>query len=236
MKAMVYRGYGGFEKLELAELPEPGPGQLLIKVFAASVNPIDWKKALRKLWPFLRARFPQIPGYDTAGQVVRLGDGVTGFTPGDRVHACLSNEWATAEYALAKAELVVPMPLKMDYATAAGLPMAGITALQGLRAKGGLSESVDHQRVLVLGASGGVGHLAVQIAHADGARVIGVCSARNKAMVEKLGADQVLDYSLPHPYESLEPCDIIFDCVGESWKLWESYLKDGGRFVTTVPG
>jgi len=237
MKAMVYRKYGGPEVLEAIELaiPEPGPGEILVRVSASSVNPIDWKIASGKLWPLYRAKFPQGAGFDIAGEVVRCGLGVSGYVPGVRVHARLRNSVATAEYALAGIDVLATIPKEMDDTTAAGLPLAGMTALQGLRDHGGLPLKGAQQRVLVIGASGGVGHLAVQIAKSAGAIVTGVCSAANRAFVESLGAHEVLDYGAPDPYRALAPCDIILDCVGQQSALWFPHLKPDGRFVSTLP-
>jgi NADPH:quinone reductase-like Zn-dependent oxidoreductase len=238
MKAIVFRKYGGPEILELAELPapEPGPGKILVRVRVTSVNPVDWKIAGGQFWPILRARFPSVPGLDVAGEVVRCGEGLSDFAPGTRVHACMNHGAASAEYTLTTPDLTVPMPAGMDYATAAGLPLAGMTALQGLRDKGGMPMEGATQRVLVIGASGGVGHLAVQIARAAGATVIGVCSDRNRALVERLGAREVIDYRAPDPYRNLAACDIILDCVGQSPSKLLRHLKPGGRYVSALPG
>ncbi|MGB8354358.1 MAG: NAD(P)-dependent alcohol dehydrogenase [Chthoniobacteraceae bacterium] len=237
MKAIIYRNYGGPEVLETVEIPtpEPGAGEILVRVRASSVNPVDWKIASGKYRPILSANFPQVPGFDMAGEVVRCGSGVSGFAEGDRVHARLADDAATAEFAVATPEVTTLMPETMNFATAAGLPLAGMTALQGLRDKGGMPLQGAHQRVLVIGASGGVGHFAVQIAHAAGARVIGVCSGRNTDLVKSLGADEVIDYGVDNPYRDLEPCDIIFDCVGQSVADWLPHLKDDGCFVSTLP-
>lgn len=237
MKAVLYRTYGGPEVLEIAELaiPEPGPGQILVRVWATSVNPVDWKTASGKYWPILRARFPQVPGFDIAGEVVRCGPGVGDFAAGIRVHACMRGGNASAGYTLVTPAVTAVMPANMDFATAAGLPLAGMTALQSLRDKGGMPLQDASQRVLVIGASGGVGHLAVQIACAAGATVIGVCSGRNRALVESLGAHEVIDYGAADPYRELAPCDIILDCVGQPAATWLPRLKSGGRFVSAVP-
>ncbi len=233
MKAIIYKTYGGPEILQETDLPIPEvtPGTVLVRLFATSVNPIDWKIASGHYRPFMRARFPQIPGFDIAGEVVSVGMSVTGFVPGARVHARLTESVSSAQYALVEANELVLIPESMDFATAAALPLAGMTALQALR-KGGISSG---QRVLILGASGGVGHFAVQIAKAAGATVIGVCSNRNIAFVESLGADQVIDYGAPDPYLNFPLCDIIFDCVGPYSSTWLKHLKDGGRYVSVLP-
>ena len=239
MKAIVYNSYGGPDVLRPSEVPIPvaGPGQVLIRVVASSVNGIDLKVASAKIWPIYRANFPQIPGCDIAGEVVSCGPGVSGFPPGTRVHALqhIQGNSACAEYALASVDVLTPMPNEMDFATGAGLPLAGMTALQGLRNYGGLQLSGCTKRVLVLGASGGVGHIAVQIAKAAGATVVAVCSGRNRALVESLGADEVFDYSVADPYKNLKPCDVIFDCIGQYPSAWMHHLNEKGRFVTSLP-
>ena len=236
MKAIIYRSYGGPEILEIADLPIPKirSGTLLVRVFSTSVNPIDWKIASGNYRPFMRANFPQIPGFDIAGEVVSLSSDVEGFAPGTRVHGRLSESIANSEYVLAKSDELVRIPDDMDFATAAGLPLAGMTALQALR-KGGMNLTGAHQRILILGASGGVGHFAVQIARAAGATVIGVCSKPNVSFVESLGAHQIIDYTSSNPYRDLSPCDIIFDCVGQYSNSWLKHLKYGGKYVSVVP-
>jgi NADPH:quinone reductase-like Zn-dependent oxidoreductase len=239
MRAMTYRRYGGPEVLELADLPRPAPeaGQLLLKVEASSVNPIDWKRASGSMRLLLPVRFPGVPGYDVAGTVVELGRGVTGFAVGDRVHARVkeSRGGASADFARAGVDVVTRLPEGMSMADAAALPLAGMTALQGLRDKGGLALAKSSARVLVLGASGGVGHFAVQLARASGAFVIGVCSAKNAELVRGLGANEVLDYAKPEPYAGLAPVDLVFDTVNGSAGPWRSHLAKGGRYVSTLP-
>lgn len=243
MRAVVYRSYGGPERLELTEVPAPvlGPDSaehVLIEVHAASVNPVDWKTAGGTMRLLMPARFPQIPGYDVAGTIAALGPGVTGFAVGDRVHARLRryDGGACAELTAAGVAVTAHIPDGMDFAEAAGLPLAGMTALQGLRDRAGLPMSGATERVLVVGASGGVGHLAVQIARAAGAKVVGVCSARNAELVLGLGAHEVVDYRAPDPYRGQAPFDIVLDCVGGSPSAWLPLLGSGGRFASTMPG
>ena len=213
MRAMVYRAYGGPEGLQVETVPrpKPGPRQLLIRVVTTSVNPVDWKMASGAIRLYMPAKFPCIPGFDLSGEVVEQGSGVTEFPPGTRVHARIATPGASAEYAVADAAMVARLPKEMNWAQAAALPLAGMTALQGLRDRAGLPMAGATQRVLIVGASGGVGHLAVQIAVAAGARVTGVCSARNLELVKKLGAHDVLDYTKPNPYRGVEPFNIVYD-------------------------
>lgn len=238
MKAIAYRRYGGVEVLETLDQPQPtpAPGQILVRVKNASVNPIDWKLASGALRLLAPARFPEVPGFDVAGEVVSIGPAVTTFAVGDRVHARLDDRVGAscAEYTLAGLNVTTRMPERMDFATAAGLPLAGMTALQALR-RCGLPMQDAKARVLVVGASGGVGHLAVQIARACGAHVVGVCSARNAAQVQTLGAQEVLDYTKPDPYAGQAPFDIVLDCVGGSPAAFLPLLTAHGHFASVMP-
>jgi NADPH:quinone reductase-like Zn-dependent oxidoreductase len=241
MKAMRYRRYGAPKDiLELAEVerPVPGPGQLLVKVEASSVNPIDWKRGSGRYRAVMPTRFPLVPGYDLAGTVAGVGPGVEGFVVGDRVHARVSDPrgGAHAEFALAGLDTVTRMPGRMTMAEGAALPLAGLTALQGLRDSGALPlDGPRDGRVLVIGASGGVGHLAVQLAKLADVHVTGVCSARNAELVRSLGADAVIDYEKPGAFDGVEPFELVFDCVGGEPGRWWPLIKPGGRYVSAVP-
>lgn len=239
MRAMSYRSYGGPEKLELGELPTPTAhaNQVAIRVRAASVNPVDWKKASGMIRLIQPASFPIVPGYDVAGEVVGIGRGVTGYSLGQRVHGRIqeASGGACAEVAVAGVDVTCPIPEKMSFGEAAALPLAGMTALQGLRDGGKLGEN-DPQRVLVIGASGGVGHFAVQVARARGAHVVGVCSTRNMKLVAELGAHEVIDYTQPDAFRGQAPFDIILDCVGEELKKWLAMLTPKGRYASCLPG
>lgn len=224
----------------MTDIPQPtaGPGQVLLRVLASSVNPIDWKLASGKLRLLRPIRLPFVPGFDVAGEVVELGAGVTAFAPGDRVHARLAHGRgaASAEYSVADVAVTARMPAGMDPGEAAGLPLAGMTALQGLRDDCKLPMTGATERVLVVGASGGVGHFAVQIARAAGATVVGVCSGRNAEMVARLGAHEVIDYTEPDAYRGQAPFDVVFDCVGGSPRPWLARLGPGGRYASPMPG
>jgi NADPH:quinone reductase-like Zn-dependent oxidoreductase len=212
---------------------------VLVRVAAASVNPIDWKLASGKLRLVMPIKLPLVPGFDVAGDILELGAGVSAISPGDRVHARIERNRGTgscAEFAVAAIDVVAKVPTQLDPADAAALPLAGITALQGLRDRGGLRLEGSQDRVLVIGASGGVGHLAVQIARASGATVVGVCSGRNAALVSSLGAHDVIDYTKPDPYRGQAPFDIVLDCVGGSPFRWMKLLASSGRFVSVMPG
>src|SRR5215469_5058074 len=180
MKAAVYTKGASGKVLEIRDIPQPTPkeSQVLIQVRAASINPLDWR--LKR----------QRPGVDVAGEVVAIGARVTKFRPGDAVFGV--GRGAFAEYACASETTVVAKPEGLSFEQAAAVPIAGLTALQGLRDKGRLQAG---QKVLINGASGGIGTFAVQIAKSFGAHVTGVCSTRNVEMVRSICADQVIDYT-----------------------------------------
>ncbi|CAI5500027.1 unnamed protein product [Closterium sp. Naga37s-1] len=198
---------GGAEALHLNEnapVPKPGKGEVLVKVSAASINPVDWKIQNAYI-PILPLRYPATPGMDIAGDVVGLGPGVTKYKVGDSVFGSSSpfKLGALAQYAVLPASGSAPRPAAVPPEVAAALPIAGETALQALRNSAGLplpSTPADdvkggyNGRVLVANASGGVGHLAVQLAKLAGAHVTATVGARNFEFAKKLGADEVLDY------------------------------------------
>jgi len=238
MRAMMYRSYGG--PLEAADLPRPAPqsGQILVRARYSSVNPVDWKIASGKLRMLMPVKLPAVPGFDVAGEVEEVGPGVERFQVGDRVHARIlgGSGGASAEYAVVGEDVAAKVPAKMDLADAAAIPLAGMTALQGLRNELALRMRHSNERVLVVGASGGVGHFAVQIARAAGAKVTGVCSARNAELVASLGAEEIIDYTKPDAFAGKGPWDMILDCVGGSPSAWTCGLVEGGRFASCMPG
>jgi len=200
MQAMVYKRYGPPDVLQLQEVaaPVPADGEVRIRICAASVNPLDWH--IMRGEPFF-VRFMtglagpkhKILGSDFAGRVDSVGAGVTQFRPGDEVYGANGTRGgAFAEYVCAAARQVVPKPANLSFEEAAAVPVAALTALQGLRDKGRIQPG---QQVLIDGASGGVGTFAIQIAKALGGEVTAVCSTRNLARAHSLGADQVIDYT-----------------------------------------
>jgi NADPH:quinone reductase-like Zn-dependent oxidoreductase len=217
MQAVIYHRYGSPDVLELEEIPKPTPTeeQVLIRVHAASVNPYDWH-FVRGTPSFVRLfigmRKPKSPrlGADVAGIVEAVGAKVLQFKPGDFVFGTAKGSFA--EYACAVASQLAVKPEEVSFEQAACLPIAGITALQGLRDRGKVQTG---QTVLINGAAGGVGTLAVQIAKSLGTRVTGVCSTRNLEFLRSIGADEVVDYTqedfarLSHHY------DLLFDLVGD---------------------
>lgn len=238
MRAMSYRTYGGPLEPVDVERPTPKAEQILIRARHSSINPIDWKMASGKLRLLIPVKLPAIPGFDVAGEVAEVGPGVTAFRVGDRVHARVigGSGGASAEYVVADVGVVAPVPTGMPLDIAAALPLAGMTALQGLRDEAGLPMQGAKERVLVVGASGGVGQLAVQVAKAAGAKVTGVCSGRNAALVGELGADEVIDYTKSNAFEGKGPWDVILDCVGGSPSAWTDKLVSGGRYASVLPG
>lgn len=217
MKAVTYERYGGPETHSLREIPapEPGEGQVRVRVSAAGLNPWDWHiyrgdPWLARLSFGLRAPGSRVVGADVAGEVDAVGPGVEDLSPGDRVFGFIGFG-GCAQQAVADAGKVALTPPELSDEEAAAVPIAAITALGGLEDGGGC----EGRTVLVVGASGGVGHLAVQIARILGAaRVVAVCSGRNAAMVSMLGADRVIDYTRESLRDCGETFDVVFDTVG----------------------
>src|SRR6266545_543435 len=215
MKAIVYRNYGSPDvlKLEDIEKPTPGDNEVLIKVRAASVNPLD-RHIMRGRPYFVRIVFglrrPKIrPGRDVAGRVEAVGRNVKQFKPGDEVFGACSG--ALAEYACTRDSALVTKPDNMTFEQAASVPVAGLTALQGLRDKGQIRPG---QKVLINGAGGGVGTFAVQIAKSFGADVTAATSTRNVDMVRSIGADPVIDYTREDFTKGGPRFDLILDIGG----------------------
>jgi NADPH:quinone reductase-like Zn-dependent oxidoreductase len=238
MKAIVYNKYGSPDVLEVTEVEKPVPNnnQVLVKVHAASVN--FGNLVLLKGEPFL-ARFAfgllkpkySIPGGDMAGTVEAVGKDVTQFQPGDEVFGDLSSSgWgAFAEYVAVPEIALALKPANLSFEEAAAAPMAGVTALQGLRDKGKIQQG---QKVLINGASGGVGTFAVQIAKALGAEVTGVCSTRNVDVLQSLGADYVIDYSKEKFTKNMNTYDLILGVNGhQPLSDYKRALKPKGIFV-----
>ncbi len=237
MQAVAIDAYGGTDQLELREMevPEPGRGQLRIRVRAAAVNPIDWKLRSGQLRFLLPQRFPLVLGFDAAGEVDALGPGAEGFTVGDPVYARLDTNGggSYAQYAVAGARAFARKPESLTMEQAAAIPLAALTALQALRDLGGLGEG---QKALVNGASGGVGTFAVQIASALGAEATGVCSAANAELVRELGATEVVDYAREDFTKRAASYAVVFDAVANrSFIEARRVLAPGGAYVTTLP-
>jgi NADPH:quinone reductase-like Zn-dependent oxidoreductase len=216
MKAIVYSHYGSPDVLQCEEIEKPAAGddEVLIKVHAASVNPLDWhfmrgRPYLLRIMAGLRKPKMTRLGVDVAGQVEAVGRNVTQFKPGDEVFG--NCRGAFAEYVCTSERALVVKPHNVTFEQAASVPVAGFTALQGLRDKGQIQPG---QKVLINGAAGGVGTFAVQIVKSYGADVTGVCSTRNVEMVRSIGADRVIDYTQEDFTRSEQRYDLIFDSVG----------------------
>lgn len=237
MRAIVAPAPGGPETLELRErpVPSPGPGQVLIRVAAAGVNPVDAKTrsgagAARFLGD---DGFPWIPGWDLAGTVVQAGFGVARFAVGDRVFGTVGFPHAAgayAQYAVAHVSQLSRSPRSLDDVHAAALAMGGLTAWQALVDAGGLE---TNRRVLITAAAGGVGHLATQIAADLGAHVIAVASPDNVDFVRGLGATEIVDRSRADWAAGIDPVDLVLDCFGGPARSPAlSTLRPGGTIVT----
>lgn len=222
MKAVVYDEYGSPDNLELREIPDPvcGPGECLVRVRAAAVNPADWR-VLEGKWKWITGRrFPRKIGIDFAGTVVRAGERAGRFNPGDAVIGSVSylKNGTFAEYVAAPEAGICRKPANLDFADCAGIPVAATTASLGLTHR---HAGLAGRRVLVNGAGGGVGHVAVQLARHMGAAVTAVCSTAKVAMAAELGADPILDYTEierdgRRVVEALAECggfDVVFDCA-----------------------
>ena len=237
MKAAVFSRYGGNEVIEIRDIPSPvpGAGDALVKVHAASVNPMDWKVRSGQARIFTGSKFPKVLGYECAGEIVEAGSGAAALRKGDRVvlYTGVKRLGAFAEYACAPAGTVYPVPAGVSFERAACLPIAGLTALQSLRDHGRLSAGM---KVLINGAAGGVGHFAVQIAKVLRAVVTGVCSTRNVDFVKGLGADRVIDRAQEDFTRGSEPYDLVFDAVSTS-SYWDckKILTPAGVYVSTLP-
>ena len=234
MRAIVYREYGSADVLrcEEVERPTPGDDDVLVRVRAASVNAMDrhfmrGEPYLGRLATGLRRPKAIRLGADLAGIVEAVGRNVSLFKPGDEVFG--ASRGAFAEYVCAHEGQLVPKPASVSFEQAAAVPVAGVTALQGLRDKGRLQPG---QRVLITGAAGGVGHFAVQIAKALGAHVTGVCSTRNVDHVLSIGADRVVDYTREDFTQGAESYDLIFSAAGSRrWSDWRRVLAPKGTLV-----
>lgn len=225
MRAVVMRETGDPDvlRLEEAERPEPGEGEVLIRVHAASVNPIEWKYR-RGLTP---KQLPAVLGSDVSGTVEVSR--AAGFAEGDEVFG-MAPSGGYAELATAPAGLIARKPAGLSHEQAAALPVAGLTAWQALFDRGGLQRG---QTALIAGAAGGVGHLAVQFAKHAGARTIGTGSSRNRDFVLGLGADEYVDYTQQDVAATVSDVDVVFDTVGgETTQTLIPTLREGGVIVT----
>jgi NADPH:quinone reductase-like Zn-dependent oxidoreductase len=236
MKAVRIHAYGGLDTLRHEDVPRPspGPGEVLLRVQAAGVNPVDW--AVREGWmhDVLRHTLPLTLGWDVAGVVAQAGEGATRFQPGAAVyaHTDLRRDGTYAEYVVVREREVAPRPRTLDAVRAAGVPLTALAAWQALFDTANLQPG---QTVLIHAGAGGVGTMAIQLAKAKGARVITTASAHNHAFLRELGADEVIDYRATRFEEVVKDVDVVLDTIGgetqeRSWRV----LKPGGFLVSLL--
>lgn len=236
MKAIRIHDFGGPEVLSIddIEIPKPASDEVLIKVFATSVNPVDWKIREGQRKEKFPSKLPLTLGWDVSGTIETLGDSVKNFKVGDEVYGRPdpTRNGAYAEYIVVKANQINLKPNSIGHSEAAAVPLAGLTAWQGLFDHGLLKEG---QKVLIHAAAGGVGSFAVQFAKAKGAYVIGTASSYNLDFIKKLGADEAIDYAMEDFETLLKDIDLVFDTIGgETQQKSISILKKGGRIITTL--
>jgi NADPH:quinone reductase-like Zn-dependent oxidoreductase len=236
MKAIVIREYGSADVLRYEDVEQPKiqPDQLFVKVYASTVNPIDWKIREGMLKFITGNKFPIILGLDLSGEVLEVGGQVTRFKAGDAIYGSVGVPGgAYAEFAAVPEKSAALKPNNMTYEESASLPVAALTALQALRNLGNIQSG---QSVLINGAAGGVGTFAVQLAKVFGAEVTGVCSTKNLELVKSLGADRTIDYTQRDFTKHIEQYDIIFDAVAKrSLANCKPVLKANGIYITTLP-
>jgi NADPH:quinone reductase-like Zn-dependent oxidoreductase len=230
MKAIRIHDYGGPGKMVYEEAPKPviSSDEVLIKIYATALNPVDWKTREGYLKGIRSYHFPLILGWDVSGTIEEIGSGVKGFQIGDEVYSRpdITRNGSYAEYIAVKAAEVAYKPKEIDFVHAAAVPLAGLTAWQTLFEAGKLQAG---QKVLILGASGGVGSFAVQFAKWKKAYVIGVASTKNQSLLYEIGADSVIDYKTTDYQNVVSDVDLVFDTIGENvraagWRV----LKKGG--------
>ncbi len=242
MRAITIDAFGSVDRLCLNDVPapQPGPGEILIRVVAAGVNPVDWRIREGGLAHLFPHAFPLIPGWDAAGTVAGLGAGVQGFVPGQRVFSfCrkpVIQHGAYAEFVTMTADGVAPMPAASSFAEAAAMPLAALTAWQAIFEFAGLTAG---QSVLVLGGAGGVGGYAIQLARDAGARVAATARPANHPYIADLGAELAVDYAgdVRSAIETWEPdgVNVVLDCAGGA-ALEAAYglVRRGGTLVSVV--
>jgi len=237
MRHVTYDHFGDADVLQVTDtvVPGPGAGQVLVRVHGAGLNPIDWKtrKGLGFAARQIENSLPWTPGYDIAGEVVTVGEGVTTLAPGDRVMGMIgfpATGGGYAEYALAGADELAIVPEDLDLVTAGALPLAALTAWQALFEVAGLESG---QKVLVHAGAGGVGHYAVQFALARGAHVIATASSGNRDFLAELGVHEVIDYHNSDVAEECYGLDVVLDLVGgDTGKRSLHCLGEKGVLVT----
>lgn len=237
MKAIVIEQYGDKDQLKQMEVPNPVPGehQVVVKLKATSINPIDWKLRAGYLKGMMDWEFPIILGWDAAGIITEVGSAVTEWKIGDKVFARPeTTRFGTyAEYTLVDDHLLAPLPPAISYQEAASVPLAGLTAWQALFDHGQLKAG---EKVLIHAGAGGVGSLAIQLAKNAQAHVITTASAQNAEFLKSLGADEVIDYKSTNFAEVLSDIDLVFDTMGEQIQQdsFKVLKRDTGRLISIV--
>ena len=236
MKAVRIHEFGGPEVLSIDEIPvpQPAPDEVLIKVHATSVNPVDWKIREGQRKEKFPGKLPLTLGWDVSGTIEALGEKVSAFRKGDEVYGRPdpTKNGAYAEYIVVKANIISIKPTSIGHTEAAAVPLAGLTAWQALFDHGLLKPG---QKVLIHAAAGGVGTYAVQFAKWKGAYVIGTASSANIDFLKRLGADEVIDYKMEDFETALSDVDLVLDTIGGETQLKSlTILKAGGRVITTL--
>jgi NADPH:quinone reductase-like Zn-dependent oxidoreductase len=237
MKAVVIEKFGNPEVFHTTEIPEPvlASDELLIEVVAGSVNPIDWKQRRGKHRFLFGSPFPIVLGYDVAGKVVKKGSAIQRFNIGDRVCGVLNNKYGggLGQFARASEKCFAHVPVSLDLVSTAALPLAGLTALQALRDKGKICAG---SKVLIIGAAGGVGHFAQQIATIYESEVYSVSSRSHEKFLQQLSKHTLIDYTSTDILSMDERFDIIFDSVGKySFPRCRHLLNSKGIYINTLP-
>jgi NADPH:quinone reductase-like Zn-dependent oxidoreductase len=238
MKAIRIHGYGGPEVLRLEDIPQPSPcpGELLVKIHAASVNPVDWSVRQGHMQQFLPLKLPAVLGWDLSGVIEAVGTGVGKFKVGDEVYAGLplapDRNGTYAEYTITTEAETAAKPRTLDHVHAATVGVAGLTAWRALFETAQLAAG---QKVLIHRAAGGVGTFAVQFAHWKGAHVLGTASTQNQEFLRQLGVDEPIDYTKTRFEDIASNVDVVLDTMGgevqeRSWKV----LRKGGILVSLV--
>jgi NADPH:quinone reductase-like Zn-dependent oxidoreductase len=236
MKAIRIHEFGspGVLQLDDIAIPQPASDEVLIKVYASAVNPVDQKIVAGKAQEKFPTKFPLTIGWDVSGVIEQVGTDVRNFRIGDEVYGrpFPTTNGAFAEFVAMKANQVALKPKSLDHINAAAVPLAGLTAWQGLFKYGHLEKG---QRVLIHAASGGVGSFAVQFAKSKGAYVIGTGSGENQAFIKQLGADEAINYKEERFEERVRDTDLVFDLIGNDTQQRSlQVIKPGGRLITTI--
>jgi NADPH:quinone reductase-like Zn-dependent oxidoreductase len=234
MKAVRMHAYGGPEVLVYEDVPQPAPaaGEVLLKVYATALNPIDHSTRAGYMQGIVQVQFPFTLGADLAGVVEAVGEGVSKFAVGDAVYGFsnMMRQGAYAEYAIVSEGEIAPKPSSVDFVTAAAVPLAGLTAWQGLFDAGGLQAG---QTVLIHGAGGGIGSFAVQFARVKGARVFGTASGSKRDLLKELGVEEAIDYTSTNFEDVVRDIDLVFDTVGgDLARRSLAVLKPGGTYIS----